>query len=282
VRIDPEELKRHYSSLSDRALLALHREDLTDFAQQVYDAEILHRGLRARVMTPRDETHGELIGEDSDDLGETRHLHIESVPWAKDAVAAHVFQSAPEAEEARDALEEANIPCALAGDEAPQSFRFKLMVPKASLEAAKSVLDAKIFHPVFEDTLDRHFARFTDAELLAVDPELLPPLARAAFLEELRERELKSEFDLPEEAPAKARMDGLVSVATLFPKEAEIAKQLLEESGISCVLEEDPNPTPMDEYQGVHLLVTADEFDEASSLLEQNATQIMGASDEQS
>ncbi len=280
MKIDLGELQRHYSSLTDRALLALRREDLTDSAQQVYDAEIASRGLRSRVIRKDAEPeHHDLIEEDLDDLGETHHLSIEDVPWASDAVPVHVFQYAPEAEDARNILEEAGIPCALAGEDT-QAFRFNLMVPKASLADAERMLNEKLFHPVFEDTLDRHFARFTDEDLLAVDPELLPASAKASFLEELQERELEHEFDLAEHSSEATRKDGLIAVATLFPKEAEIAQALLVNAGIACTLEEDTSPTPMDEYQGVHVLVAADEFDRASTLLEENASEIMQGGEE--
>src|SRR5205809_491622 len=45
MRIDPEDLRRHYESLSDEGLLDINRSDLALVAQGVYDQEIARRGL---------------------------------------------------------------------------------------------------------------------------------------------------------------------------------------------------------------------------------------------
>jgi hypothetical protein len=45
VAIDPEELRKHYASLSDDQLRLLEREDLTPLAQKVFDFEVRRRGL---------------------------------------------------------------------------------------------------------------------------------------------------------------------------------------------------------------------------------------------
>src|SRR5438876_5170213 len=45
MRIDPEDLRRHYESLSDEGLLDIDRSDLAPVAQEIYDQEITRRGL---------------------------------------------------------------------------------------------------------------------------------------------------------------------------------------------------------------------------------------------
>ena len=45
MRIDPEDLRRHYESLSDEGFLDIDRSDLARVAQGIYDQEIARRGL---------------------------------------------------------------------------------------------------------------------------------------------------------------------------------------------------------------------------------------------
>src|ERR1022692_3718082 len=45
MQIDPEELRRHYASLSDEGLWKIDRDELVDVAQQCYDEELAQRGL---------------------------------------------------------------------------------------------------------------------------------------------------------------------------------------------------------------------------------------------
>jgi hypothetical protein len=56
MRIDPEELRRHYESLSDEGLLDIDRSDLNPVAQGIYDQEIARRGLN---HTPEQEEEEE-------------------------------------------------------------------------------------------------------------------------------------------------------------------------------------------------------------------------------
>ncbi len=53
---DLKYLREHYASLSDDALLAIHREDLVETAQRCYDDEIKQRGLASgRRAKPKEE-----------------------------------------------------------------------------------------------------------------------------------------------------------------------------------------------------------------------------------
>src|SRR5579862_7642631 len=42
---DPEYLRRHYSTLSDEALLEIDRDDLVEVARNILDSEVARRGL---------------------------------------------------------------------------------------------------------------------------------------------------------------------------------------------------------------------------------------------
>jgi hypothetical protein len=50
--IDPESLREHYAALSDEALMALNRGELTEFARAFYDEEIERRGLTKDEAPP--------------------------------------------------------------------------------------------------------------------------------------------------------------------------------------------------------------------------------------
>lgn len=49
LQSDTEDLRRHYDSLSDEALLAISRADLTEVAQRCYDAELSARGIAPQL-----------------------------------------------------------------------------------------------------------------------------------------------------------------------------------------------------------------------------------------
>ena len=48
-----EDVKKHVTLLSDEALLDVPREDLTESAQAVYEAELASRGLAWPAAAPR-------------------------------------------------------------------------------------------------------------------------------------------------------------------------------------------------------------------------------------
>src|SRR5258707_13415299 len=47
MHIDPEQLREQYDSLSDEALLQIHRADLIEDARRIYDDELARRQLVA-------------------------------------------------------------------------------------------------------------------------------------------------------------------------------------------------------------------------------------------
>lgn len=178
MQIDLETLRRHYMSLSDDELLAIERDDLTDTAQKCFDQEVERRGLIAAPESeaaPDEEAHEEATfrtGEDPD--------------WLQDAACACSFVSHPggsaatDAENAREALQDAGIPCqvsavevaATTGDQ-PAQHEYRVMVPGALNLTATSILDKVVFNPQLEADWRTHFASMTDQELGGLNPDVI-------------------------------------------------------------------------------------------------------------
>ena len=57
MHLDPDYLRKHYSLLSDEALLAVDRADLVEMAQKILDEEVGRRDLSTRrtYTNPSDE-----------------------------------------------------------------------------------------------------------------------------------------------------------------------------------------------------------------------------------
>jgi len=151
--------------LSDEALVALDRSELVEDAQSYYDHEIRQRGL-----TP--EGPADLRGDTGPEP-----------PWLDEAACAAEFggmNSTSDAQNARDVLEKAGIPCYIqmqesgpAGGRRQSQYEFRLLVPgKFNLEAV-SVLDKEIFNAEIEAEYRTHFEQLSDDELRAVKPEVL-------------------------------------------------------------------------------------------------------------
>ena len=165
LQSDTEDLRRHYDSLSDEALLAISRADLTEVAQRCYDAELSTRG-----MAPQ------LAAQDSSDA-------VLGFPpeWHKDAACAFSFEAvpgnnpAPELDDARNILESAGVPCSAVTREVPPNAvaqRFwELMVPGALILQATSILDKEFFNPQLESEWRSHLDALSDEELRALKLE---------------------------------------------------------------------------------------------------------------
>jgi hypothetical protein len=127
LEIDPNEFRRHYSELSDDALLDLNRDELVDLARDCYDAELANRGLH-RESPPEPEVQA---AEDEGDMVELTR-----------------FSSSSEVDLARALLASAAIPSylenELAGKYLPGSEGFRLFVAVTSLEDARQVLQSSI------------------------------------------------------------------------------------------------------------------------------------------
>jgi hypothetical protein len=100
VRIDLDDLRRHYAGLAEEELAAINADELTEAARAIYQAEVRRRDLRlpqeagspgeAHFGASRDET--EEIG---DPVGEF-DIDVEPPPdWLEDAACACSFATRP-------------------------------------------------------------------------------------------------------------------------------------------------------------------------------------------
>lgn len=193
MKINIKDLRRHYASLSDQALRGIDRTELVEIARECYDQELAQReplkkteslpraATRvAPLQEPEHEEEAEEVAEDELDAGSG-----DTPEWIEEAACVCTFSSSSgiratsDAENARDVLTEAGIPCHVVlhhidPDLAPlPRAEYRVMVPGGlNLEAA-SVLDKEIFNAEVEAEWRAHFAVLTDEELLGVDQEIL-------------------------------------------------------------------------------------------------------------
>ena len=206
MAVDPQDLRKYYASLSDDALLAMDRADLTDVAQKCYDDEFTSRGLdEAEPATPVDLPEEAADGDvaESDDGEKPAWLDEAAVVYAQ---AAHAGATPELTVQARDVLEAAGIPCYLdayeIGNESagPQpTHEWRLMVPGTLNLRATSTLDRDMFNSDFEAEWKTLLEGFSDKELRAMNPQivfcgLFDRIARVtrAYNEELARRKLSS------------------------------------------------------------------------------------------
>lgn len=211
MKIDAEDFRRHYASLSDEALLAMETDDLVEVARQCYDEEVSKRGLD---LASEDSEVGLFDDEDEDiERYATSDFDGGDKPgWLDHAECVCSFSNhpgedaAPRVEELRNVLEAAGIPCYVAvprdeKNDKPMSG-YNLMVPSSLSLEAMSLLDKQVFNPELEGTWKTHFEMLTDEELRAVKPKNLVAglLDRAerltrAYSEEMTRRRLRRDAD---------------------------------------------------------------------------------------
>jgi hypothetical protein len=122
VEINPEEIRQRFEQLSDEGLLSIDRNDLTELAQQYYDAEVSRRDL-ATASAPLEE-----------ESSKTFELLA-------------TFDSLEEANLVRALLESADIPVNLENEFSSEwagAGGLRLMVPAASREQAEEILQTQI------------------------------------------------------------------------------------------------------------------------------------------
>ena len=103
------ELHEHFSSLSDKALMEVHRDDLVDAAKAIYDQEMAERGL---------------VAEDAEEP------HAPELSSGEKLVTVVEFESADDAAHAQTQLKKNGIPAYIA-----------VAVPAAFAQQAVSLLD---------------------------------------------------------------------------------------------------------------------------------------------
>jgi hypothetical protein len=166
--VDIEYLRRHYSSLSDQALLGIDCTELVEEARSVLDEEVRRRDIREPRLVeeaapaPADESDWR------DSAGEvlSRVDHAGTYP-------------AQLIEDGRQVLEAARIPCCVQEELIPEDRSvtaetkvWRLVVPGHLLQHASSVLDRDLFNQDFEGTWRAHLSMLSDAELRVMTPEV--------------------------------------------------------------------------------------------------------------
>jgi hypothetical protein len=173
MKLNVDEIRRHYASLSDEALHAIDRTELVETAQQCYDHEVAQRAPLEKIRaTPvhRDETEEEAeeaLGSDPPD-------------WIAEAACVCTFgNAASDALNARVALENNGVPCYVEFREmepdvaAPARSEYCVMVPGGLNLWATSVLDKEIFNEQVESGWRTHLQALSDEELLGKKEILL-------------------------------------------------------------------------------------------------------------
>lgn len=186
MRIDPQDLRRQYASLSDEALLALNRNDLIEVAQRCYDDELASRGLARRraVKSSIARDHEATPQVHAVDAVEFDDGDGSQPAWFEEAACACTFVANPgsdaaaQAANAREALKSAGIPCEISQEQidpddgdSPPRYEYRVMVPGALNLWATSVLDKEIFNPELEAEWMTHLEALSSEELRALTPE---------------------------------------------------------------------------------------------------------------
>jgi hypothetical protein len=143
VSPNPEQLRRHYASLSDEELEAVEPNALTEVARTCYDTEMKRRGLSAAESSldeaegGNDEGQFEADGDaqpDADDESSLVSTFVD-VPGSS---------SVADAEDAYRALSAAGIPCQVKVKDGELYPERQIIVPSSLNLRAISVLDKAI------------------------------------------------------------------------------------------------------------------------------------------
>jgi hypothetical protein len=163
VQLDPKDLRRHYSSLSDEALLDINRDDLTAVAQSCYDEEVASRQLvsAGEAATASDDAE----------------IQIES-DWLESAAVACSFgpQDTADLEQACGILENADVPYQINArdeqDSQGQPYQIQdVMVPAPLQLLALSALDQEMFNERHEADWRAHLGNLSDDDFATVHIE---------------------------------------------------------------------------------------------------------------
>jgi hypothetical protein len=179
VPINPEDLRKHYASLSDDALLLLERADLTPAAQKIFDLEIRRR--RLDIKSAEEETDSPSFSffrnsvdkDDEDDSSLENAFTVTTFSGTASGPA--------EAADARAALLAFGIPCEIteheidpSEDPVPLPYKeYRVMVPDALSLQATSVLDTAIFNGRLEADWKTQLESLSDEELTALNVDAL-------------------------------------------------------------------------------------------------------------
>jgi hypothetical protein len=202
--ITPEQLRKHYASLSDDELLAMNRDDLTDVAVEVYDLEMKRRALTpVEEEEPIEEDHSLRLSS-AESNGETEEYDSGGDKFvAGSFIDSRGNSSAADAEDARRALQAANIPCELEVQDIPahttyteSQVAYHIVVPAEFTLQATSVLDKEVFNPKIAEEWETHLSGLTDNQLHALNVDSIcaglldrAERLRKAYTDEIRRRQ---------------------------------------------------------------------------------------------
>ena len=140
MKFSADEFKRLYAEMPDEELRSLVREELTEVAQQCYDAELARRGLQA---TPLRRTIQPIVAarEPEDIAPESEEVLEQTIEQGEeeDLAPAAIFPSREEAKAAKVLLQSAAIP-AFVEDDTLAAGGFRLLVAASYVEQAREVL----------------------------------------------------------------------------------------------------------------------------------------------
>jgi hypothetical protein len=188
LRLDLEDFRQHYASLSDNALLALDRDELVEEAQKCFDEELARRKLDIQTVGPEDpEISAMPPTARSDQKEASSSIDGGQKPgWLDSAACACGFSNRPgdggaaEIENARSVLESSGIPYYVVVHEleplsvsSPPVYEYELMVPGGYSMLAQSLLDKEIFNPQMEATWRTQFELLSDEELQTMSPQTI-------------------------------------------------------------------------------------------------------------
>jgi len=175
MQLDPEYLRQHYASLSDEGLLAVDRGELVAMARTIFDDEVAQR----KRIGVRDTRQGE-----PDPVDEKVNVDGDPLEDAAEVTSFAVQSSTADAPDgalnARNALEDAGIPCYLELCEIPPekslspygTHRWRLMAPGKLNLPAISFLEREISNPEFEAGWKTLLENLSDEELRAMNPQV--------------------------------------------------------------------------------------------------------------
>jgi hypothetical protein len=199
LKIDTDYLRQHYAELSDEALLDIDRSELVEAARGCYDEEVARRRAWGKTGAAAEAKQAPEAAEEQgepDDGAEPKWL--ESAACACSYVQTPSHSAEMSASNAVAALQAAGIPCQVVartmteGEDELERELYSVMVPGGRNLEAVSVLDRDLFNPELETEWRSHLEALSDAELHALDPELICAgfLDRAARLKKVYTDEL--------------------------------------------------------------------------------------------
>ena len=140
MKFSADEFKRLYAEMPDEELRSLVRGELTDVAQQCYDAELARRGLQATPL--RRTIQPIVVAREPEDIAPESEEVLEQTieqEEEEDLAPAAIFPSREEAKAAKVLLQSAAIP-AFVEDDTLAAGGFRLLVAASYVEQAREVL----------------------------------------------------------------------------------------------------------------------------------------------